>query len=1383
MKIADHRRQPTAAVRSPRLTRIAAVVAAALFATPWSPVQAGATLYSFGAAAGDTALTRCDDCFIQTSWAGLGPAGSSLSLPFFRSSYTSSFVNNNGGLSFNSGVGTWDLGAFPTGSLPPIVAPFWADVDTRNALSGQVWYRTSQDASLLTTLAQDVKSAYGGVNLSFNPTFAQIVTWDRVGYYFSAADKLNTFQLTLVSDGSHSYTLFKYPTGGIGDPIKNWDRGSASPAGSFAAVGFDAGDGVNFFNTPGSRTSSVRNLPNLTGTVPANPGTFVYRLDQSLVPASPGTIDLTYGLASHTWAPAAGSTSWGVNGTNWTALNVNGTPVTRDSPTQWRNGDSAVFGASAGTVTLGGTLVAQRVTVDTSGTTFTASGAGTSLQLDSLEVPSAATVVNFAGSLVVITHAGDAGLKRASAGAPLLQQGALARGKLVFTDTSVLAARDAGMVNGAEIVLNKSAQLQLYTAGATTRASVLSFDNTGGGTGGVLDLRGLSTTLGAVRSQGPSAGAGRITNGGSAAATLTVDFDASSQAFSGVAQNGTGALALNKAGSGSWTLSGANTYTGGTTLAGGTLVLGSAGAIGSTGSISFTGGTLQHSAANPGDYSARFSTAANQLYSIDTGGQSVALATALGSSGGTLDKRGAGALQLSAASTYTGATTVTGGTLALLGSTQSPSFSVASGAALDLRTSVSTGTLDQGGSLLLGANNLTITQDYRNANFGVGNAFNRRAGVTGTAQIRAAGTTQQVLAGTAVSGGTTATPTLTLGNLRVGSTVTRTVQIQNVGSGGPSLRGALQTTGITSAALSGSGVTAQNWSAVSQGATGPVFDVVYSPTQAGALQGQVLAVVNNFDNVAGQTLAITGTAYRPAAASTLPALVQLAAQRVGGALMWPMGLSNTAVDDSFSERLNASIAGTGAITVAGSVSLLRASIGNPALFVGVDTSTAGAKSGTATVTLASDGAGTSGLAALALGTQQVAVSGNVYRAASASALAASVQLAGQRVDGSLTQALALGNTAVADSFSERLNASIAGTGAISVAGSVSSLGPGASSSTLRVGVNTATAGAKSGTATVTLASDGTGTSGLAALALGTQQVAVSGKVYAPAVAQAQTTLVNFGIVRVGDTVATRPVVVGNAATGALTDTLRATLGGAPAPFTAAGTASAVAAGQVDGSSLSVALNTGSAGVFSGAAQIGFASQNPDMADLALAGAAVALQAQVNHLAAAELSLVSGAGSFSGSAGRYTLSFGTLVQGSAALAARLALGNAAPQVGWSDALGGSFDLSALPPGKMLGAAGFGSFSGLAAGTAFDTLVLRLDSAALGDFTGLILLNARSTNAYDPAGRALGPIELHLQGSVVAVPEPQTWLLMLGGLGLLLPKLLRRRSVVRMDSSRT
>ena len=125
---------------------------------------------------------------------------------------------------------------------------------------------------------------------------------------------------------------------------------------------------------------------------------------------------------------------------------------------------------------------------------------------------------------------------------------------------------------------------------------------------------------------------------------------------------------LTMSGTGTLTLTGANTYTGGTTFAGGVLNAGSAGALGSTGTLGFTGGTLQYSAANQTDYSPRFSSAADQAYSVDTNGQNVSFATALTSSGGSLTKLGAGTLTLTGASTYTGNTAVNAGTLAITGS-------------------------------------------------------------------------------------------------------------------------------------------------------------------------------------------------------------------------------------------------------------------------------------------------------------------------------------------------------------------------------------------------------------------------------------------------------------------------------------------------------------------------------------------------------------------------------------------------------------------------------------------------------------------------------------------------------------------------------------------
>ena len=125
-----------------------------------------------------------------------------------------------------------------------------------------------------------------------------------------------------------------------------------------------------------------------------------------------------------------------------------------------------------------------------------------------------------------------------------------------------------------------------------------------------------------------------------------------------VTANLAGSGALVKSGSGTVTLTGNNTSTGGTTINGGTLALGSAGALGTTGTISFGGGTLQHSASNTTDYSGRFSTAANQAYSVDTNGQNVTYASALVSSGGSLRKSGAGMLTLTGTNTYTGDTVV-----------------------------------------------------------------------------------------------------------------------------------------------------------------------------------------------------------------------------------------------------------------------------------------------------------------------------------------------------------------------------------------------------------------------------------------------------------------------------------------------------------------------------------------------------------------------------------------------------------------------------------------------------------------------------------------------------------------------------------------------------
>ncbi len=667
-----------------RLKALPAMLAALALMTPHGASQAGATLYAFGAAVGDSKVPVCDDCSQLQSLVGQGPAGSTLSFNFFAKSYTSLFVNNNGAISMNAGVSAYTGLPFPY-SDNPLIAPYWADVDTRAANAGTVWYRTAQDSALLREVSTEIQGSFMGAT-SFNATFAEVVTWDRVGYYNQRADKLNTFQAVIASDGMRTFAIFKYPTGGI-----NWARGDASPVGSYAQVGFDAGDRINYYNGVGSRTAQTLNLPELSNTVPASPGTQVYRIDSAVITTSSSLSGSGVSQVVGAAFPMSGELTWARldPAMAWTPVSTTWTQQSSANLTQagkWLNGRSARFaGVVSGTSRVGeavkvsGALAAQRVTIEADGYSFGSTAVGDSLQLSNLVVPSATTQVTFKGDLVVLTHVDDAGLRWN--GQAWVQGGVLTQGRLTFADASTLVARDVGAVRGVGITLQDNARLMLYSSDATTRDTTLNFEKTqrqqlglnGAPTGiwidhypaavgGTVDLRGFSTTVGQVSAA--RAGVGRITNSGTTLSRLTVDFDDDTATFSGGVVDGTGAVALAKAGSGTWVLNGTNAYTGGVTLRGGALELGSTSALGSGGPISFEGGVLRYAVDGVPDASARFSSAAGQRYAVDTQGAMVTWAGNLNSSGGSLLKLGASTLTLTGTNTYSGGTTVLDGVVA-----------------------------------------------------------------------------------------------------------------------------------------------------------------------------------------------------------------------------------------------------------------------------------------------------------------------------------------------------------------------------------------------------------------------------------------------------------------------------------------------------------------------------------------------------------------------------------------------------------------------------------------------------------------------------------------------------------------------------------------------
>jgi hypothetical protein len=154
-----------------------------------------------------------------------GPINLGFTLDFFGTPYTQFFANNNGNMSFGAGIAAF-IPSGPTGSSSPVISPYFADVDTRGALSGVLHLRTD--------IANEV-----------------ILTWDNVGYFNAHDDKLDSFQLVVRGPG------FTIPTGegAIGFFYKDmpWITTDTSTT---AAVGFGNGAGASEV-LEGSNTSTI----------------------------------------------------------------------------------------------------------------------------------------------------------------------------------------------------------------------------------------------------------------------------------------------------------------------------------------------------------------------------------------------------------------------------------------------------------------------------------------------------------------------------------------------------------------------------------------------------------------------------------------------------------------------------------------------------------------------------------------------------------------------------------------------------------------------------------------------------------------------------------------------------------------------------------------------------------------------------------------------------------------------------------------------------------------------------------------------------------------------------------------------------------------------
>ena len=97
-------------------------------------------------------------------------------------------VNNNGKITLENSFSQFNPTRFPrNGTDQAVIAPYWADADTRINGSGNVFFRETTSATLLQRASSEIQD---GLSMSFSPTHLVIATWDSIGYYNQRTDRV-----------------------------------------------------------------------------------------------------------------------------------------------------------------------------------------------------------------------------------------------------------------------------------------------------------------------------------------------------------------------------------------------------------------------------------------------------------------------------------------------------------------------------------------------------------------------------------------------------------------------------------------------------------------------------------------------------------------------------------------------------------------------------------------------------------------------------------------------------------------------------------------------------------------------------------------------------------------------------------------------------------------------------------------------------------------------------------------------------------------------------------------------------------------------------------------------------------------------------------------